>query len=81
MEEVVHFVICYVRDLIKLFSKRHTFDSSKLKEVSENNFRIDVNGLKFSKPVENTVGKGEIARYEQFLFFPQCFQETCTTDT
>ena len=25
------------------------------------------------KRVENTVGKGEIARYEQFLLFPQCF--------
>ena len=24
--------------------------------------------------VENTVGKGEIARNEQFLLFPQCFQ-------
>ena len=24
--------------------------------------------------VENIVGKGEIARYEQFLLFPQCFQ-------
>ena len=24
--------------------------------------------------MENTVGKGEIARYEQFLLFPQCFQ-------
>ena len=28
--------------------------------------------------IENTVGKGEIARYEQFLLFPQCFQKTCT---
>ena len=28
----------------------------------------------FSKMVENTVGKGEIARYEQFLLFPWCFQ-------
>ena len=26
---------------------------------------------------ENTVGKGEIARYEQFLLFPQCFQNAC----
>ena len=26
------------------------------------------------KPFENTVGKGEIARNEQFLLFPQCFQ-------
>ena len=34
-----------------------------------------------SKQVENTVGKGEIAPYEQFLFFPQCFQKTCTADT
>ena len=30
-----------------------------------------------SKQVENTVGKAEIARYEQFLLFPQCFQKTC----
>ena len=29
------------------------------------------------KRVENTVGKGEIARYEQFLLFPQCFQKAC----
>ena len=27
--------------------------------------------------VENTVGKGEIAHYEQFLLFPQCFQKAC----
>ena len=32
---------------------------------------------KLSKWVENTVGKGEIARYEQFLLFPQCFQKAC----
>ena len=25
--------------------------------------------------VENIVGKGEIARHEQFLLFPQCFQK------
>ena len=30
-----------------------------------------------SKQVENTVGKGEIARYEQFLLFLQCFQKAC----
>ena len=27
--------------------------------------------------VENTVGRGEIARLEQFLIFPQCFQKAC----
>ena len=30
-----------------------------------------------SKRVENTAEKGEIARYEQFLLFPQCFQKAC----
>ena len=28
-------------------------------------------GKKLSKWIENTVGKGEIAHYEQFLLFPQ----------
>ena len=33
------------------------------------------------KWVENTVGKGEIARFEQFLLFPQCFQKTYLANT
>ena len=33
------------------------------------------------KREENTVGKGEIARNEQFFLFPQSFQKICTTDT
>ena len=37
-------------------------------------------GRKFFQLVENTVGKGKIAHYKQFLPFPQCFQKTCTTD-
>ena len=52
-----------------------------MKEFANENFEVDENGRKFSKRVENTVGKGEIARYEQFLLFPQCFQKTCTADT
>ena len=35
--------------------------------------KFDENGRKLSKQVENTVGKGEIAHYEQFLLFPRCF--------
>ena len=54
-------------------------DASKSKEFADNNFKFDENGIKFTKRVENTVGKGEIARYEQFLLFPWCFQKTCTT--
>ena len=45
-------------------------DWSKLKQSADNNFEFDVNSRKFSKLVENTVGKGEIARNEQFLLFP-----------
>ena len=52
-------------------------DSFKLKEFADNNFKFDKNGRKLSKWVENTVGKGEIAHYEQFLLFPQCFQKAC----
>ena len=52
-----------------------------MKEFGDDNFKRDENGRKISKRVENTVGKGEIARYEQFLLFPQCFQKTWTADT
>ena len=45
-------------------------DSSKLKEFADDNFTLDENGRKFSIPVKNTVGKGEIARNEQTYLFP-----------
>ena len=45
-------------------------ESSKLKEFADNNLKFDENGRKLSKWVENTVGKGKIARYKQFLLFP-----------
>ena len=48
-----------------------------MKEFADDNFKLDENGRKLSKQVENTVGKGEIACYEQFLLFPQCFQKAC----
>ena len=46
-----------------------------MKEFADDNFKFDEHGRKLSKWVENTVEKGEIARYEQFLLFPQCFQK------
>ena len=58
-------------------TRRQILDSSKLKEFADDNFKFDENGRKISKWIENTVGKGEIARYEQFLLFPQCFQKAC----
>ena len=51
------------------FPNDKILDSSKLKEFADN-FKFDENGRMFSKQVENTVEKGEIARYEQFLLFP-----------
>ena len=66
---------------INPFPNDKILDWFKLKEFADDNFDFNENGRKFSERVENTVGKGEIARYEQFLLFPQCFQKTCTTDT
>ena len=37
-------------------------------------------GIKLSDLVENIEGKEEIARYEQFLLFPQCFQKLSVVD-
>ena len=37
-------------------------------------------GIQLSDWVANIVGKGEIAPYEQFLLFPQCFQKLSVVD-
>ena len=63
------------------FPKRQNLQPSKLKKFTDNNFKLHENGEKFSQRVENTVGKGEIARYEQFLLFPLRFQKTFIADT
>ena len=62
------------------FPKRQILHPFKMEEFADDSFKFVDTGRKLSKQVENTVGKGEIARYEQFLLFPQCFQKTCTTD-
>ena len=48
--------------------------TTKLKEVAEDDFKFDENGRKFSKRVENTVRKGEIACLNNFPF-SQGFQK------
>ena len=60
--------------------KRQILEPSKLKEFADVNSKFNENGKKLSKRVENTVGKGDIAHYVQFLLFPQCLQKTCTAD-
>ena len=56
--------------MLEPFPKQQFLDSTKVKESADDNFKFDENGRKLSKWVENIVGKGEIAHYEQFLLFP-----------
>ena len=69
-----------VNSISEPLPKGQILDSSKLKEFADDNFKVDENGRKFSKWIENTVGIGEIACSEQFLLFPQCFRKTCTAE-
>ena len=69
--------------LVKGLTNNQTtnFRLIQLKEFAEDNFKFHENESKLSKQVENTVEKGEIARYEQFLLFPQCLQKACFPGT
>ena len=62
--------------LLNPFPNDQILDSSNLKEFADDNFNFVENGRNLSKQVANTEGKGGIARYEQFLLFPQYFQKT-----
>ena len=48
-------------DIVNPFQNDKFLDSSKLEELPDDNFKFVETGKKFSKPIENTVGKGEIA--------------------
>ena len=73
--------LAYSSKFVYPFPKRQILDSSKRKDFAYVNFKLGENSRKFFKRIENTMGKGEIVRYEQFLLFPQCFQKICTADT
>ena len=49
----------------------------QIETVYRRQLKFDENIRTLCNRVENTVGKGEIACYEQFLLFPQCFQKAC----
>ena len=74
-------LISFEHASVLTLSQRTNFRLFQTGRVADDNFKFDRNGRKFSKRVENTAGKGEIARYEQFLLFPQCFQKTFNADT
>ena len=69
----VFYAICVLKSFNPLPDDK-ILDRSKLKQSADDNFKFHENSRNLSKRVENTVGKGEIAGYEQFLLFPQCFQ-------
>ena len=49
-------------------------DYSKMKKVGHDNIKLDETGGYFSKRVENTVEKGEIAPYDQISFSHSVFK-------
>ena len=59
--------LCY--KVFWTLSQTIVLDSSKLKEFAYDKFNFGENGRKFFKQVENTVGRGEVSHYEQFLLF------------
>ena len=56
-------------------------DMTKLKAFADDKMNVAKMMIYLFNWVENTVGKGENAGYQHFLFFPQCFQKTYTVDT
>ena len=50
-------------------------DLSKLKAFSDEKIDVRENMKFVLGSMENIVGKGEIAGYQHFLLFPQCFQK------
>ena len=49
--------------------------NDKFQALPKSKFKLMKMAESSPKPIEDTVGKGEIALYEQFLLFPQCFQK------
>ena len=72
----VFYFFKYINYWITLSFKQQLLNSSKLKDFTEDNFKFDENGRKVSERVENTVGKGDIACYEQYLLFKKLALET-----
>ena len=59
----------------KLFPKRQILATSKLEEFAEDNLKFDENGGKFSKRVENSVGKRRNYLLQAISPFPIVFSK------
>ena len=70
--------ICF---LVNPFPNDRILDMTKLKAFADDKLNVAKMMMYLFNRVENTVGKRENAGYQHFLFFPLCFQKTCTADT
>ena len=68
-----YIILLHLKHCISFRPKRQILESLELKELTDDNFRFDENGGKFSKRVENTMGKGEIATLRAIAPFPTAF--------
>ena len=84
MDNIIQICYCKLKlsaHTLLTLSQTTNFRLFQTQEFTDANFEFDESGMKFSKWVENTVRKGQIAHDEQFLLFPQCFQKVSTADT
>ena len=56
-----NFMSCNLFRRFNPFPNNKILNSSELKKLADNNFKFDENDRKFSRRVENTMGKGYIA--------------------
>ena len=62
-------------------SQMTNFRFFRSERVCRRQFHLSWTWQKVLKMGRKHCGKRRIARYEQFLLFPQCFLKTCTADT
>ena len=67
----------YLQNQLNPLQDDKILDQTKLKAFADDKCNVTKMIISVLNRVENIVGKGEIARYEQFLLFPQCFQKAC----
>ena len=68
----------YLISTLYLICQFYAFQIQQQLKIRSQNY--EQMGIQLADWVENIVGKGEIARYEQFLLFPQCFQKLSVVD-
>ena len=59
--------------LFNPFPNTPFWDHPKLKEAADDNLNLAIKGFQDTDCIENIVEKGEIAHFEQFRLFLQCF--------